>query len=447
LLAVLFSALLLPSFNHLAGKIVSPGIFAHTGYLFILLGVAVLIGFAAGFYPALVLSSFQPVAVLKGRFATGTKGIFLRKTLVVVQFTIATALIIATLVVYNQLNYMRSQDLGFNKDQKMIIDTQGDSLKLALKHEVSILPGVLSTAMAGSVPGGGNPGAYSQIENVHGEMQIANLDLYFVDFDYIPQYQIKMLAGRAFSQDFGSDTTQAMILNEAAIKMFGYTSPAQAIGKKFDQWGRKGAIIGVMKDFHFRSLQEVIKPLSMRIEPNACNLLSVNVDGHNLPATISAIERKWKELIPDKPFSYTFLDETFDKQYRSEDRFGRLFLNFAILAIFISCLGLMGLASYSTVQRTKEIGVRKVIGASVGSIVFLLSKDFLKLVILAFLLAAPLSWYFMHRWLQGFAYRINIYWWIFVAAGLTALFIALFTVSFQALKAARMSPVKSLGTE
>jgi putative ABC transport system permease protein len=446
-LAVVFSALLLPPFNQLAGKIISPGIFTHPGYLLILLGVAVLIGIAAGVYPALVLSSFQPVAVLKGRFATGTKGIFLRKALVIVQFTIATGLIIGTIVVYNQLNYMRSQDLGFSMDQKMILDTRGDSAKLALKQAISVLPGVLSTAMAGSVPGGGNPGAYSQIENIKGEMQIANLDLYFVDFDYIPQFKIKIIAGRAFSRAFGTDTTHAMILNEAAVKMFGYSSPEQAVGKKFDQWGRNGTIIGVVKDFHFRSLQEVIKPLSIRIEPRACDLLSVNVDGHHLPATLGAIERTWKRVLPDKPFSYYFLDEFFDKQYRSEDRFGKLFLVFAALAIFISCLGLMGLASYSTVQRTKEIGVRKVIGASVGNIVFLLSKDFLVLVGWSFIVAAPLSYYFIHRWLEGFAYRIGIYWWIFAVAGLTAGLIALLTVSAQAIRAALINPVVSLRSE
>lgn len=447
ILAVGFSALLLHPFNQLAGKIISTGIFAQPGFLLILLGVAVLIGIAAGIYPALVLSGFKPVSVLKGRFVTGTKGVILRKGLVIVQFTIATGLIIGTLVVYNQLNFMRSQDLGFNKDQKMILDTRGDSAKLALKQEVTALPGVLSTAMAGSIPGGGNPGAYSQIENIRGEMQIANLDLYFVDFDYIPQFKMKIIAGRAFSRQFGTDTTHSMILNEAAVKMFGYTSPAQAIGKKFDQWGRNGTIIGVVKDFHFHSLQEGIKPLSMRIEPGACNLLSVNVDGHNLPTTISGIERIWKKVLPDKPFSYSFLDESFDRQYRSEDRFGKLFLVFAVLAIFISCLGLMGLASYSTVQRTKEIGVRKVIGASVSTIVVLLSKDFLKLVVLSFLIAAPLSYYFIDKWLNGFAYRIDIYWWIFVAAGLLSLLIAVCTVSFQAVRAALINPVVSLRSE
>jgi len=238
-----------------------------------------------------------------------------------------------------------------------------------------------------------------------------------------------------------------MILNEAAVKMFGYTSPQQAIGKKFSQWGREGTIVGVMKDFHFRSLQEVIKPLSMRIEPGACDLVSINVDGHNLPTTIASIERLWKRILPDKPFSYFFLDEYFDKQYRAEDRFGRLFMYFAVLAIFISCLGLMGLAAYSTMQRTKEIGVRKIVGASTGSIVFLLSKDFLKLVGWAFLIAAPLAWFFCHGWLQGFAYRIDIYWWIFITAGLMASLIALITISFQAIKAAMTNPIVSLRTE
>ena len=447
LLAMLLAALLIHPFNQLAGKIVSPGIFAHPVDLLILLGIAVLIGIAAGFYPALVLSSFQPVAVLKGRFATGTRGIFLRKTLVILQFTIATALIIGTLVVWQQLSFMRNQDLGFNQTQKLVLDTRGDSAKLTLKQEVLRIPGVLATAMSSSVPGTGNPGAYSQIQNRRGDMQIANLDLYFVDFDYIPVLKMKMIAGRSFSRDFMTDTTHSMILNEAAVREFGYTSPEQAVGRQFDQWGRKGTIVGVVKDFHFHGLQEVIKPLSMRIEPQGCDLLIVNVEGHNIPNTVAAIERIWKQMLPDKPFNYFFLDEHFDRQYRAEDRFGRLFLYFAFLAILISCLGLMGLASYSTVQRTKEIGVRKIVGASVRSIVVLLSKEFLILVGISFLLAGPAAYYFLHGWLQGFAYRIPIYWWIFAAAAVTALLVAVLTVSFQAIKAAVANPVESLRTE
>jgi putative ABC transport system permease protein len=238
-----------------------------------------------------------------------------------------------------------------------------------------------------------------------------------------------------------------MVLNEAAVKLFGYTSPEQAIGKRFKQWGREGKIIGVMKNFHFRSLQDEIKPLSMRIEPGGCNLVSIKVAAANLPKTIAAVEKKWKTLIPDRPFNYYFLDEFFNRQYRSEVRFGNLFLNFAVLAIFISCLGLLGLASYSTIQRTKEIGIRKVMGASVPNIVNLLSIDFLKLILISFIIAAPVTWYFMHQWLKDFAYRIDINWWIFLVAGLTAVLVALFTISFQAIKAAIANPVKSLRSE
>ncbi|MEO6904756.1 MAG: ABC transporter permease [Ginsengibacter sp.] len=446
-IAFFLSWLLLPLFNQLAGKTISNSIFEHWNYLALLFFASIGIGLVAGIYPALVLSSFKPVVVLKGRFVTGSRGIILRKGLVIAQFTISIALIISTIVVYKQMNFMQNQNLGFSKDQMMVIDTNGDPAKKTFEQAVKELPGVKSVAISGSVPGGGNPGAYSEIENKKGDLQIANLDLYFVDFNYINQYKIKMVAGRGFSKDFATDTTQAMVLNEAAVKLFGYTSPEQAIGKRFKQWGREGKIIGVTKDFHFRSLQEEIKPLSMRIEPDACNLVSINVIANNLPKTIAAIENKWKTLLPDRPFSYYFLDEFFNRQYRSEVRFGNLFLNFAILAIFISCLGLLGLASYSTIQRTKEIGIRKVMGATVSNIVNLLSIDFLKLVFISFIIAAPLAWYFMHQWLKDFAYRININWWIFLVAGFTAVLIALLTISFQAIKAAIANPVKSLRSE
>ena len=447
ILTLVSTALLLPSFNHLAGKTISTGIFENLNFVLILFLAAIGIGSLAGVYPALVLSSFKPVTVLKGRFSTGTKGQLLRKALVIAQFTISFALIIATIIVYNQMNYMRRQDLGFNKDQMMVINTNGDPAKDAFRNAVAGLPNIKGVAMASSVPGGGNPAAYSEIENVKGVLQIANLDLYFVDFDYIPQFKIKIIAGRAFSPDFQTDTTQSMILNEAAVKMFGYTSPAQAVGHRFKQWGREGRIIGVMKDFHFRSLQLPIKPLSMRIEPNGCSLVAIKLSTQNLPKTIAAIENKWNALIPARPFSYYFLDEFFDKQYRTEERFGKLFLNFSVLAIIISCLGLLGLASYSTMQRTREIGIRKVLGASVPNIVNLLSREFLKLVAIAILIASPVAWFAMHGWLQDFAYRIEIGWWIFLIAGLIAVLIALATVSFQAIKAAIANPVKSLRVE
>lgn len=442
------SALLLPTFNQLSGKVVSDGLFSHPMNILVLLLISVAIGGLAGIYPAIVLTSFKPVMVLKGRFSTGTKGNALRKTLVVAQFSISIALIIGTIVVYDQMDFMQNRDLGFSKEQTLVMDTNGDPGKEALKQAVQSLPGVKSATLSASIPGGGNSGAYSEIENKKGDLQIANLDLYFVDFDYLNQFKIKMVAGRPFQREFMStDTAQSMILNEEAVKLFGYSSPQQAIGRRFKQWGREGKIIGVMKDFHYRSLQEKIKPLSMRVELKNLNLVSVKLEAGNVKSTIAAIESKWKELIPNRPFSYLFLDEFFDRQYRSEQRFGKLFLNFAVLAIFISCLGLLGLASYSTYQRTREIGIRKVLGASTPGIVNMLSKDFMKLVLISFVIAAPVAWYFMHSWLQNFAYQITIQWWIFALAGLLAVLVAIVTISFQAIKAAMSNPVKSLRSE
>lgn len=448
LFSLLLAALLLPGFNQLAGKIISPGIFSDLSGIFILLLAAVSIGVLAGSYPALVLSSFRPIVVLKGRFATGTRGIILRKGLVIAQFSISITLIIATLIVYNQMKYMRSHDLGFDKDRMLIIETMGDPAQESFKQTILGLPGVKSASLASAFPGGGWNTAYSEVENRNGDMQIANLDLFFVDFDYLPQYKIKMLAGRGFSKDFlGTDTTQAMVVNETAARLFGYSSPEQAIGKRFKQWGREGKIIGVMKDFHYFSLQSIIKPLTMRIEQGSYYHISVNLSGADLKGTIATIESKWKTVVQNRPFSYFFLDDNFDKQYQSEDRFGKLFLNFAVLAIFISCLGLLGLASYSTMQRTKEIGIRKVMGASVQNIINLLSRDFLKLVIISFVVAAPLAWFFMHRWLNDFAYRTAIGWWVFIIAAVLAILIAVATVSFQAIRAAVANPVKSLRAE
>ena len=438
---------LLPLFNQLSGKEISSGIFQHPEYLGFLLLVAIGIGILAGLYPALVLSSFQPIKVLKGRFATGTRGMLLRKSLVIAQFTISIALIVSTLIVYRQLHFMRNQDLGFSNTQTLVLNTHGDDHRKALKQELSSIRGVLGTAMSSTIPGGENPGAYSQIQNKKGDMQIANLDLYFVDYDYIPQYKMKIVAGRAFSREFATDTTKAMILNESAVHLFGYSSPQEAIGRRFDQWGRQGMIIGVVKDFHFQALQQAIKPLSMRIEPDGCDQISVKVSSADLPATITAIENKWKVAIPYRPFSYFFADEFYDRQYRSEDRFGRLFVYFAVLTIFISCLGLLGLASYSTLQRTKEIGIRKVLGASVTGIINLLSKEFLKLVIIAFLISTPIAWFLMYHWLKDFAYRVDISWWIFALSGLLALLIALCTISIQAIRAALSNPIIALRSE
>lgn len=444
--SVLFVTLVSPLFNQLAGKEISGNIMTRPGQLLGLFSLSLVVGFIAGIYPSLVLSSFKPISVLKGRFASSNKGLFLRKSLVVFQFVISIVLIAATLVVYRQLNYMRSRNLGFNKEQELIINTNFDKNKDAFKQSLASVPGIISTAYSSAVPGVDPNSAYSEMQNKKGETQKTNLDLYFVDYDFINQYNLKLVAGRAFSKDFLTDSTEAMMINEQAAKLLGYT-PQEAVGRNFSQWGRKGKIIGVLKDFHYRSLQQPIQPLTMRIEPGAYGLISIKLQSTNLPQTIKEIEKKWSQIIPNRPFSYSFLDEAFNRQYRAEANFGRLFFNFAMLAIFISCLGLLGLSSYNTMQRTKEIGVRKVLGASVTNIVHLLSRDFIKLVILAFIIAVPIVLFGMHKWLEGFAYRTAISWWIFALAAFGSVFIAFITISFQSIKAALANPVKSLRTE
>jgi putative ABC transport system permease protein len=238
-----------------------------------------------------------------------------------------------------------------------------------------------------------------------------------------------------------------MVINESTVRLLGYNSPQEAIGRNFDQWGRKGKIIGVLKDFHYKSLEQTIQPLVMRIEPWAFGIISIKVSANNLPLTIKAIESKWNQIIPNRPFDYYFLDDFFNSQYKAEDNFGNLFFNFALLAIFISCLGLLGLSSYSTMQRTKEIGVRKVLGASTSNIVNLLSVDFIKLVLISLIIAAPIAWFGMNKWLQDFAYRTHISLWVFVLAGIASILIAFATISFQAIRAALANPVAALRSE
>jgi putative ABC transport system permease protein len=446
-ISIMLCYALLPLFNQLAGKTISQNIFSHPTDVLMLFGLSLGVGVLAGFYPSLVLSSFKPVVVLKGRFTTGTRGLLLRKGLVVFQFTISILLIVGTMVVYTQLNYMRRQDLGFAKEQMMVINTDWDKNKDAFKESLAGIPGVLASTYSNGVPGANHNSAYTQVQNRTGEMQKTNLDGYFVDYDFIPVYKLKLVAGRAFSKQFGTDTTQAMILNESAVRSLGYTSPKDAIGRKFDQWGRQGQIIGVLKDFHYESLQQNIKPFTMRMEKWGYGVISVKLSTANIQETINAIEKKWAAIIPNRPFEFSFIDEIFDKHYRAENKFGNLFFNFAVLAIFISCLGLLGLASYSTIQRTREIGVRKVLGASVTNIVRLLSVDFIKLVLIALVIATPLGILGMNKWLQDFAYHIHIGWWIFALAGLASLLIAFFTISFQAFRAAISNPVNSLRSE
>lgn len=445
--ALVMAGMALPAYNALAGKVVSAGVFTRPPDIALLFGLSLVIGVLAGIYPSLVLSGFRPVTVLKGRFATGTKGLLLRRGLVVFQFFISTVLMISTIVVYTQVKYMESRDLGFAKDQEMVIDTNFDPNAKAFKASLAGIPGVVSSCIGSGAPGNGFMSAYTKLQNPQGKMQELNIDMYLVDFEFIHQYGLKVLAGRAFSPAYASDTGTAMVMNESAVWMLGYRSPEAAIGRDFDQWGRKGKIVGVIRDFNYKSLKESISPLVMRIETWAWLTVSVKVSAANLPATIAAVERNWNRIIPTKPFEYNFLDESFNKKYAAEAGFGRLFFYFAALAIFISCLGVLGLASYNTIQRRKEIGVRKVLGASAASIVRLLSKDFLRLVGLALLIASPIGWWVMDRWLHDFAYRAPISWWVYgVTAGLS-LMIVFVTIGVQAVRSALENPTQALRSE
>jgi len=445
--ALALAGVLIPMFNTVSGKIVSAGVFSRPRDVVLLFGVALAIGVLAGFYPSLMLSGFRPVSVLKGRFSTGAKGLLLRRGLVVFQFVISTVLIVGTVVVYNQVHFMETRDLGFAKDQEVTIDTGFDPNRFAFKNSLAGIPGVLSTCIASGAPGNGYTSAYTTLEDQQGKMEQLNIDTYFVDFDFMKQYGLKVLAGRGFSSAYASDTGKAMVINESALRMLGYKSPSEAVGRNFNQWGRDGKIVGVIKDFNYKSLRESISPMVMRIEPWSWLTVSIKVSVAGLPGTLAAIEKKWNQFIPTRPFDYTFLDEDFNKKYSAEAGFGKLFFYFSVLAIFISCLGVLGLASYSTIQRRKEIGVRKVLGASVGSVVGLLSKDFLRLVGLALVIASPVSWWVMDRWLSDFAYRAPISWWVFAATAAVSLLVVFVTISVQAVRAARENPVRALRAE
>jgi putative ABC transport system permease protein len=455
-LALALCHFLLPLFNQLSGKTISSGIFDSMAYPFWLLILALGIGLLAGVYPALVLSSFKPVVVLKGHFSSGSRGVVLRKALVVAQYTISISLIVSTLVVYSQLNFMERQPLGFDKDQVLIVSNNGDSHALDFKRNIAAIPAVESSTLTSAIPGrtyndNGNDVWPVNIENSKGSLQRMNVAFYNTDADFLPLYKIRLLAGRNFYKGTRNDSA-SVILNKTAALSLGYSAASlgQLIGKRTMGSGGDSTfhtVIGVVDDFHFHSLKEPITALCLQTGQGYWQFLSIKVHTGNLPGTLSALADQWQKAVPNRPFNYFFLDEDFNSQYRAEERFGRLFIYFSVLALFISSLGLLGLSAYSTLQRTREIGIRKVLGASVSGIVGLLSGDFVKLVVIAFVIACPISWLAMHQWLQGFAYRTTLNGGLFILAGAGALLIAVVTISVQAIKAALANPVESLRSE
>lgn len=444
---------ILPLFNNIAAKSIELLDLFNANFLSMLIILPLLTGILAGYYPAFFLSSFKPVEVLKSKLSTGLGGGNLRNILVVFQFAVSLILIISTVVVYKQLEYIQTKNIGFEKDQILILDETG-ALKEnqdAFKNDILQLAGVKQGSQSQYLPvsnSNRNDNTFSR-EALMTDKNGLNMQVWKIDHDYIPTLGMELALGRNFSKEFGSDSS-AVIINEAAAKILGYDEPIgkniyTSDGNTSDQNIRLN-IIGVVKNFHFESLREDIGPLCFRLGQNS-NGMIFKISGTSMSQIVGQIESKWKNMAPGMPFNYRFLDDSFDDMYRAEMRIGKVAMIFSFLTILIACLGLFGLVTFMTELRVKEIGIRKVLGANELSIIRLILKDFFKLVFISILVGSPLAYYFMHNWLQEFAYRINIDWWIFTASGFAAIIITLLTVSYHAIKAALMNPVKSLRSE
>lgn len=417
----------------------------------VLLGITLIVGVLAGSYPAIVLSSFKPSQTLKGSFQSSSKGAMLRKGLVIIQFLISIALIICTMVVFNQLNYMRDMELGFQKERMIYIPTrygQGTAETFeVLKDRLEQFPEVRGATLSSRVPGrdmGNNVVRLGWDESA----DWSDMRFLLVDYDFIDQYKVELIAGRGFDRSFGTDEQEGFILNESGVQRLGFESAEAAIGQRLRWQDRNGRVIGVLKDFYFMSVQNAVEPFIMLMQGDrGPGYLSVNVETSDFEAVIDRIESSFLEVMPNRIFEFYFLDQDFDEQYRAEERFSNVFTTFSVIAILIACLGLYGLASFTAEQKVKEIGVRKVLGASVGGLVVLLSSNFVKLVLVSFVLAAPMAYFFMDSWLDGFAERTSIPWTVFVIAAGFSVIISILTVSYQSIKAAMSNPIKSLRYE
>jgi putative ABC transport system permease protein len=449
IIAIVLVQLFFPVFNQLAGKNLGLSVFKNPGLLACIFLLVLVTGILAGSYPAFFLSSLKPVAVLKGRFIASKNAFSLRSGLVVFQFFISIVLIISTSVVYKQLNYIQDKKLGYNKEQVLVLpDTWmlGEKEKL-FQQQILADSRVVNASISGYVPAGpGNNNNFFLYETDIAA-QVKTLR-YQVDPQYINTLGIELSAGRNFNPSMYTDSN-AIIINETAAKAFGWKQ--DAVGKSLRRNFNKGEqltyqVIGVVKDFHFKSLHEQISPLVMTMGENSGNIIA-KIKTTDVPGLLSRIKNHWVAFGQETPFSYSFLDERFRKTYEAEQNTGKLLGIFAGLTIFVACMGLFGLAMFTAQQRTKEIGVRKVLGASVSNIVILLSKDFIKLVMIAFIIASPIAWYLMNNWLQDFAYRTDIGAWVFAATSGLSILIAFFTISIQSVKSALASPVKSLRTE
>ncbi|MFC1492666.1 ABC transporter permease [candidate division KSB1 bacterium] len=451
-LALLLSFLILPIFNQFTGKTLNLFSIENLRIIIILVCLAPFVGVFAGSYPAFYLSSFMPVQALKGDKNPASGKNSIRKILTILQFTISTALIVCTLIVHNQMQFIRNIDLGLNRDMVISINNNPDLLKQfePFKNTLLNISGVTNVTSSAQRPFDVGQQVWINWEGNPNDQGIPT-GYTMVDYDFFEAFELEFLLGRSFSKEHPLDLTQGLIINESAQKAMELTSPLGTdvflLFQGFDPEIRNSKIIGVVKDFHSASMHREIRPFFFKIYRPWHRFTFIKIEPDNITKTISDIEIVFKTLAADYPFNYEFLDEAFDKMYSSERQLGNLFKVFGSLAIFISCLGLLGLASYSAEQKTKEIGVRKVLGASVKQLIFMLSKDFTKWVLLANIIAWPISWFYMNRWLQEFAYKIDISLSIYITAGLLTFIIAIIIVGYQTLKSATADPVKSLKYE
>ncbi|HEY0432967.1 MAG TPA: FtsX-like permease family protein, partial [Chitinophagaceae bacterium] len=454
ILGILIVMVAIPGFNRISGRNLTFSLFTEIRFWAGLAALFLLGVFLSGLYPALVLSGFRPIDVLKGKLSGTSGGVLLRKSLVVFQFAASLFLLIATFTVYKQISFMRSQDLGLQIDQTLVIPPpivgidstflqKISTFKEELRQQSSIRNITVSTSIPGE-PVGWNAGGIKLVgtdESTQKQYRVIG-----IDYDYIIAYGLKLIAGRPFSKQFGSDK-QSVIFNRKGIEQLGFNKPEEAIGKKIDFWGDQYTIEGVTENFHQQSLQEAFEPLILRLIPDVNGSISIKTNEADAAKNISLAKKEWAKFFPGNTFEYFFLDDHFNEQYKADQRFGQVFGLFTGLAIFVACLGLFGLASFTTLQRTKEIGIRKVLGASVPNILRLLYREFSGLLLIAFLIASPIAWIGTSKWLRGYAFRIGLHWTFFLIPLLVIVLVALITVSFQSVKAAFANPVKSLRTE
>jgi putative ABC transport system permease protein len=438
---------LLPRFNTLSGKTFTWGVLLQQGVVFGVFCILILTVLIAGSYPALFLSRFHPASVLTGRLKTGMKGGMLRKVLVVVQFSLSVILVLGTLMIYRQVRFMQEYDVGYDREHIVIFDISSRILQNrdTFKTELLSNPNIQNITLVDVAPYRWQSNA--GVGDVHWEgktNQEVKMVMTSVDYDFLDTFGLEMTEGRFFSKEYSTDVTGSFVVNQAAVKAMEMDDP---IGKELKVWDYKRRIIGVVKDYHFESLRNPIIPMAMRIDPRWYQQACVRISPHRVSDTLGFIENKWKELHPRYPFEYRFLDDTLNSLYRSEQSIGTVVSVFTVLALFISCLGIFGLSSYTAEQRTKEIGIRKVLGASVSSIVRYMSKEFVFLVIIANFIAWPLAYFLINQWLQRFAYRITMGWWTFFLVGIMIFVLSLLTISWQIIRAATANPADSLRYE